>query len=323
MDEANLAAQIDFSMLESRVRLDKAIVLYTKATPTIKRLNDIRIFRASSIHDLCAVEAAFAIKLIKQKKEVQALAWVRHNELKADLVQVVDTGTVIHKQLQYYAGITGKVRAGQWRCPACGFLTRRKVLLPTKTIADNTDSGVDHKYPARCPRCKGNNLAMNPPWLYVEPSLIEKAKGVPKQFRVVGHVDGIWTINVPTDGKLISLNVLVDYKTSNKNGFEEKYGKLPADKYVSQMQTYLNLADIEIGLILYYCKDNSQHKYCFVRRDRTYWKMLLARVKWARRGNMKDKAKYRICGNIGHPRSRGCYFQEKCWGAKAPENFLA
>lgn len=322
MDEAAIAAQVSPDALLARLRLDKDIVLHTKATPTRMRLKDVRIFRASSIHDMCPVEAAYAIKLVKKKDEKRALAWARHNELKAELVEVVDTGTVVHRQLQYYAGLTGKVREGQWRCPACGALTVRGVPMPVQAV-ENEETGLEDKYPARCRRCKGGNLAMFPPWLYVEPRLVEAAKGVPEQFRVVGHADGIWTVAVIVDGKSHLLRVLVDYKTSNLNGFDEKYGELPAQKYVSQMQVYLNLAEVEVGLILYYSKNDSRHKNCLVRRDRAFWNTLVERVRWARKGNMKDKGKYRVCSNVGHPRSRSCYFQEVCWGTKAPENFLA
>jgi hypothetical protein len=311
------------SELTARVRLDKAIVLYSEATPPIFSLDNITVFRASAIPSMCPVESAFLVKLIKEKKEDQVRQWMRGRELTGNIVQIVDTGTVIHEQLKYYAGLVGLVREGQWRCSACGFFTHKKVAMPLVAVSDSL-SGLDHSYPAPCPRCKGANLGAYPPWRYVEPDLIEKVTGVPKQFKIQGHTDGLWNVRIHLNKEWTWLKILVDYKTMNHNRFEGKYGsELPSKEHLPQLQTYLNLADVEVGLLLYYCKDNSEHKYCWVRRDRTGWAATVAKVNWARKGDMADKAKYRVCPNIGHPRSRKCVFQQACWGQKAPENVMA
>lgn len=162
---------------------------------------------------------------------------------------------------------------------------------------------------------------MYPPWLYVEPRLVEDAEGVPEQLRITGSADGIWTVPAGDGGELV--DVVVDYKTINHKGWAEQYGKLPQDKHVSQIQTYLNLACADYGVLLYYNKDDSKHKKFIVSRIASDWDALLRRVRWARDGKMEGKARFRVCGNIGHPRSRECFFQEVCWGKKAPANFLA
>jgi len=323
MVEAAVLEEISYEDLLPRVRLDKAVITYHDATPTSTPGNKVRVFRASAMHSFCPVESAFAIKLIKKKAWDKVQQWNRTKTLPGKVIPIVDTGTVVHKQLQYYAGLTRKVRKGQWRCPACGFLTHRKVAMPMVEVLDKL-TDLDVEYPAPCPKCKGGNLYMFPPWLYVEPQVQEKVKGVPEMLKVTGHIDGLWEVRVRVGKQVVWVRVIVDYKTINKNGFEEKYGGgLPKQEHVPQMQTYLNLADVEFGLIIYYCKDNSQQKYRFVKRNRSYWVDILKKVKWARKGNLKAKADYRVCPNVGHPKSRECFFQEACWGKKAPENFLA
>jgi len=307
----------------SQVKMDKAIALHFDATPPNISPDKIRPYRASGMANFCPVESAFVIEAIRNKEWDTVVKWNKRKVLPGKVIQIVDTGTVVHKQLQYYAGLLGKVKEGQWRCPACGFLTHREVTMPTISIEDN-DTGLDLTYPAPCPRCKGKNLAEFPSWLYEELTLIEKAKGVPEILLVKGHCDGKWKVRVRVGEEMVWVTVIVDFKTINKNGFDEKYGGgLPKTDHIPQMQTYLNLADVEIGVLIYYCKDTSAHKYYLVYRDKTYWAEIIAKVNWARSGDMSDKAKYRVCSNVGHPRARGCFFIEHCWGKKAPENFLA
>ena len=323
MVSPSILEQVTFEDLLPKVRLDKDIVLYQRATPVQMPLDKVRVFRASRMHKLCPVESAYVIKLIEKKAEKKVLEWFRRDQLKAELTPIVDTGTVIHKQLQYYAGLTRKVRAGQWKCPFCGFFTHKGVPMPAIEILDSI-TDLEHEYPAPCPKCKGSNLGVFPPWLYVEPTLQEKARGVPNQYLITGHTDGLWSVRVRVGKKMFWINVVVDFKTINLNGFEERYGGgLPKEDHVPQMQTYLNLADEEFGLLIYYSKNDSKEKFRFVQRDHKYWQDVLRKVTWARKGNLKRKEEFRVCPNIGHPRSRTCFFQETCWGKKAPENFLA
>jgi hypothetical protein len=322
MAETSLLDQISIDDVLAKVRIDKEIALYAESTPENQNPDLVRIFRASRMHNLCAVESAFALKLMRDGKNDKLLEWQRSQSLPGKLQQIVDTGTVIHTQLQYYAGLLGKVREGQWRCPNCGFFTHKKVPMPTLEVFDKI-TDLEYEYPAPCPKCTGRNLAMFPPWRYVEPSLIEVAKGVPERELVSGHCDGIWHIRLRIGKKMVWIPVVVDFKTINKFGFEDKYDtKLPKVEHIGQMQTYLNLAEIDVGILIYYCKDDSKHKYKFIPRSHGHWGSLMHRVNWARKPNMKEKKKFRYCPSIGHPRARSCFFSEQCWGKKTPENFL-
>jgi hypothetical protein len=319
---------LDESAIDSmmaKMRLHKAVETYYKATPFPVRYRDVRIFRASRMHNFCAVEMAYVVRLVKKKAKKKVIEWAQSIQLPPHLTEIIDTGTVVHKQLQYYAGLVGFVTEGQWVCPSCGLLTHKNVPMP---MVDRSDpvGGLDFEYPGPCPKCRGRNFQNFPPWLYVEPTLQEKIKGVPKKLRVTGHTDGIWTFKVKVGKKVVRVRVLVDYKTINRAGFEGAYGGgLPREEHVTQLQVYLALADLEYGLLLYYCKDNSQHKRFLVKRDPKLWPALQKKVNWARKGKVTKaaKVKHRLCNRLGHPRSRECLFVEECWGAKPKENWVA
>lgn len=312
------------ALLAACSRFSKSVELAATNTPPIVNLKTVRIFRASGLSKMCSVEAAFAVQLWRDKSIAQLQLWVQKNQLPVHLTPIVDTGTVVHKQLQYYSGLIGYAIQGQWRCPACGFYTHKKTSMPTtaKPLARDGFEGLTGLYPAPCPRCK-KNLEMFPPWLYVEPAFLEEVKDVPPPLRVSGHVDCIWHIKVPIDKSMVNIPVLVDFKTINKAGFEGKLWPLPSPDHVIQVQVYLELSKLSYGLIIYYCKDNSTYKLFLVKRSPEVWNLLQKRVNWARSGDLTEKEKYRECTNIGHPRSRSCFFQEQCWGTKAPVNIMA
>jgi hypothetical protein len=305
------------------IRMDKAVADYFATTPKRTTWNRVKIFRASGLARTCPVQAAYVVRAVLEKDKETVMAWHLANQLPSRLIPTLDQGTVIHLQMQYYAGLTGFVPEGQWKCPNCGFFTRKKVPMP-KVAVPGAD-GFDSEYPGKCPKCKGKNLKMYPPWLYVEPELEEpNAEKVRWQFRLTGKCDGIWRLNVRHGKKVVQVRAVADYKSINKNGFTGSYGGgLPKDSHIPQLQAYMAMADLEWGVLVYYCKDNSEMKFCLVKRDRQAWKATMRRIEWARSGSLNGKEKYRRCESFKDPNARACLFCEKCWGKKPPENFLS
>lgn len=321
--------EVTVEALQDRIRLDRMLESHVVATPVHIPLKKVRVFRASQLAKMCPVEAAFLIEAIHNDMEKTAFGYTQASQLPAHLTQIVDTGTVIHPQLQYYAGLVGYAKRGQWRCPSCGLRTSKGVPLPTTRKKDPRYKNFFNTYPSPCPRCSGRNLGIFPPWIYCEPEVVEQAPGWKRQFRTVGHLDQVW--DVPFDGFTVPL--ITDYKTINEQGFTEQYGHLPKEDHVVQINSYLSLANadpsflrqfgkIRFGCILYYDKNKSRHKPFVVKHDPSIWEERKAAIDWAREGDWSEIAQWRVCANVRHKRARECFFVKKCWGKNPPVNFL-
>lgn len=323
-------AKVDVNDIAGAIRFDKLIEAHHAAAPVLIPANKVRIFRPSRLSSLCPVEAVFAMNLLRKGTPKSVCEFVQTMQLPAHLTQVVDTGTVIHTQLQYYAGLMGFCKRGKWRCPNCGAETTGAVPMPVHQRKDPRHKGISNTYARPCVWCKGKNLKFFPPWRYVEIELQEQALDVPVHLRTTGHVDQLWDIYV----KKFMLTAFVDYKTINEQGFNEQYGHLPKDDHVEQLQYYLGLAkqdpnfiatygDVNYGIILYYNKNKSQHKLFVFKYDPQIWLKKQKEIQWARKGNLKEIAKWRVCPNVRHKRARECYFVKACWGKVPPANLFA
>jgi len=94
------------------------------------------------------------------------------------------------------------------------------------------------------------------------------------KLKMAGHIDGVsigWPLSVP---------VVWEYKSINKNGFERLTSPHPG--YVKQIHLYMLAVGAPVAIILYMCKDNSQFKAFKVLFTESVWRPLLKRLIYIR-----------------------------------------
>jgi len=282
-------------------------------------------FHASEIRSLCPIKEYWhrawllALKKARGKKRKALLekvhACANAGRPKASLQAIFDTGTVIHKQVQYYYGVTGLL-VGAWRCPVCGFVLRGKEPLQMPRVAVASATGYKIHDFDLCPECHVNNETW-PHWEYVEPF------GVDKLENVAGSTDGF--LDILFDGRCY--NGILEVKSINANGFDEKYGDpLPKPEHVFQASIYMHLFGRSWALIVYFNKNTSQVKEFLVPKDPAAWDTAVGRSRAVTQGLKRGtppSEDWRTCQRIKDPAARVCPAAFECWGEHPPENFMA
>jgi hypothetical protein len=223
-------------------------------------------------------------------------------------------GDYIHDDVRYYLGMLGHL-LGRWRCSFCHATTKNDLeQMPRIEVPDL--EGRPTWDAAPCPRCVGRNLRDDIAWYYIEPYIKLD------DWEIDGHVDGI--LRMPVKGTYHTL--VLEIKSINEAGFQQKYGVIPKPEHIEQASLYAWAWGVSHVMFIYVNKNQVQHwKEFVVRRDEASildaQNKILA-VKEGRRLKMAPVTA-RACNDIREPRAAACPFVEKCFGMKAPENFMS
>ncbi len=140
---------------------------------------------------------------------------------------------------------------------------------------------------------------------------------------IEGSTDGF--LDYKFDGTIYK--GILEVKSINENGFLEKYGEpLPTKKHVFQASIYMHLFGRSWALILYFNKNKSVVKEFIVKKNPDAWPQAVEKSRAIRRAvkaGKPPKDDWRTCSSIRDKTARACPAIELCWGAKAPENFMA
>lgn len=164
---------------------------------------------------------------------------------------------------------------GKWKCRVCDYTT----------IDDSTK-------PKECGVCGA--IVFD----YVEDDLVDKELGIG------GH----------PDGKLLWENrrYLLELKTTNSFNFS-KVLQTPMEHHVAQMQIYMNMLKMDVGLAWYFNKDTSQDICHEVQYDENQVKVLLEKPRQYRSYLSTGELPERICFNASNPRANKCAVCKLCF----------
>lgn len=282
-------------------------------------------FHASQIKSMCPVLEYWHRTWLKDLKRARGKnrerlkklvhACLYANKPKGSLQAIFDTGTVIHKQIQFYYGVSGLLK-GAWQCPMCGHIVKGKdpIQMPRVAVASATGYKI-HDFDL-CPKC-GKNDRTWPHWEYVEPFALDKAE------RIAGSTDGF--LDYPFDGSVYE--GILEVKSINQNGYEEKYGDpLPQPEHVFQASIYMHLFGRAWALILYFNKNKSEVKEFIVPKNPAAWDFAVKRSRAVLQSLKRGKPPsedWRTCRKIKDPAARTCPAAVECWGEEPPDNFMA
>jgi len=229
---------------------------------------------------------------------------------------ILDTGTVLHKQVQFYFGVMGWL-VGGWRCASCGHTVEaegKPVQMPLTQVKD-AHGNMLRDY-AFCPKCDRNYYDF-PPWLYQEPHFFDEESGMS------GSTDGL--LDVSVSGQMY--RGILEVKTINESGYLGKYGDgLPQADHVFQMNLYMHFTKRDWALLLYFNKNKSQTKEFIVKYDPSAWESAKDKavvVKEAKSAGAPPDKKHRICHSCKDKEARLCPACLTCFGSLPPENIMA
>lgn len=302
------------------------IVAYLDARP--ERRPPRGKMRASAIRKACPIleyweqkwrAARKFAKTVAAKEKYDALLRKAASMFRpgGDTQAILDTGTVLHKQVQFYFGVMGWL-VGGWRCATCGHTIEsadgKPVQMPLTQVKD-AHGNMLRDY-AFCPECDRNYRDF-PPWIYQEPSFFDEETGM------TGSTDGLLDLSFVGQ----THKGILEVKTINESGFLGKYGDgLPQADHVFQMNLYMHFTKRMWALLIYFNKNKSQTKEFVIKYDPSAWESAKEKadvVKEAKKKDTPPDKKYRICRTFKDKEARLCPMCASCFGSLPPENIMA
>lgn len=278
-------------------------------------------FHPSQLKDFCAHEAHYLH--VDRKRYAgdpkvdghtaaakRLIAFMGSRTLDPDKYPKMGVGTATHAMLQYYGGLIGEL-LGRWRCTHCGWETPLDEEIPMPTALVQDTFGNYSTVAAECPECKANLNSHDWPWIYLEPHFL-----LP-EFNAKGQCDGVRA----TKG----LRGIVEFKTIKSTGYDEKYGTLPLDEHVLQVNCYAYALKADFVDIIYINKDTAETKEFILPAQPEILIPMFARLrvaKLARETGKRPDMLWRVCNKITDSRAQKCAFAELCFGRKRPLNAL-
>lgn len=220
-------------------------------------------------------------------------------------------GHKTHDRLQADMGDMG-ILLGYWKCVACGHVMGREERHGIKKPSDCskchkpamsrpvTDDDGNVRMPAR-PIFDYKEIAVKHPTLNIS-----------------GHCDGI----IDTG----SIKFIIDYKTIESNQFDNIVDRgVPHDKYIAQINQYMDILEVPLGLIFYENSNNKKTTEFFLKPDPVLLESIYAKVamgqEYADRGELPpiphkyalNPANHDCMGFPGYP---PCPFLRACFPAE-------
>jgi hypothetical protein len=300
--------------------LNKEVVAYHNAKPVGPRTHGIH---PSGLAMLCPVKFA----IYEQEREKLATAHTQSafeeilgaephgaspgSRFRGQLLMEFRAGHDIHRNVQFDLGVIGKLW-GRWLCPWCDAKTPEPGFMPRAWWPGSSGHPTIHAAP--CVWCKGRNLRMDVPWVYIEPAVRNAHYGI------IGHYDG--DVRVVRGDAM--WRCLLEIKSINENGFMEKYCTLPKPEHVVQASIYAWLAGFSWILFVYVCKNQlNKWKEIIVPVDVPAVTAVVDKLEAIKtfRETRKLPLHARTCEDIMCAQSRGCPVAETCWGRPVPRSF--
>lgn len=178
------------------------------------------------------------------------------------MVRIWDTGHSMHSRWAAYMERLNILR-GYWKCKNCSYLT-----------GENEKLGIFK--PGKCDKCDCSH------WEYQEITVQDK------NLNMYGHCDQVLdfgSINESFKNSSIAEEVkdmfpmlpakpiIVDMKTIGKNQWN-KIDKEAHFYYIVQLTIYLHILDLDMGIIIYERKDDSEIKMFRVERNDNMWSVI-------------------------------------------------
>jgi len=211
-------------------------------------------------------------------------------EINADLNLIFQHGHGLHHQLQNEILPSVGVLRGKWVCQGCGAMHGGPVDPKARV-----ETWAEPK-PEGCPDCSGKEF------------LFHEVKMFNEDHRVSGHCDGFLELDgVPGMGIVEGKSIGQGWQVQN----------VPKLDHVIQLQTYLWLADLQWGIILYWQKGVNgvgaliEH---FVERDEDTIDNIKATLKSIWNGVETGELPDKVCETSTCKRAKSCAVRNQCFG---------
>jgi CRISPR/Cas system-associated exonuclease Cas4 (RecB family) len=183
------------------------------------------------------------------------------------MIRIWDTGHSMHSRWAMYMEKLNILR-GVWKCKYCGDL-----------LGNNEKLGIFK--PEKCDKCSCSS------WDYQEITVEDK------NLNMYGHCDQVLDFGVINNNfknssqaedvkdlfsLLPSKPIIVDMKTIGKNQWN-KIDRQAHFYYIVQLTIYLHILDLDMGIIIYERKDDSEIKMFRVERNDDMWNIIQQQAK--------------------------------------------
>lgn len=210
--------------------------------------------------------------------------------ISADLNLIFQHGHGLHHQLQNDIMPAIGVLRGKWVCLGCGVMHGGPVPEGVR-VEEWAEARPDE-----CPDCSSSEFTFH------EAHLIDE------EHRISGHCDGFLIMEgVPGMGILEGKSIKAGWEVQN----------VPKLDHVIQLQTYMWLADLQWGIILYWQKGENglnaliEH---FVERDEDTIDNIKSTLRSIWDGVDGGPVPDRICETYECKRAKGCAVKDACFG---------
>lgn len=256
--------------------------------------------------DLVRIRSALAFRraVLEQKK------------FEAGLQMEGDVGDAIHKMVQFQLGLIGW-NWGVWECPNCHARTPEG-FMPRTMVLDA--EGREMPDSAPCRACLGRNFRYDHPWEYVETNIGDTPRA--SAYELTGNMDG--DLRPFLDGAWF--RYVLEIKSIHEAGYQLKRGPLPKEEHVKQASLYGWALGIDYIVFIYVDKNQvNEWKEFVVPVDMKFVQEALTKIEAVRaaRGTGLLPIQGRVCCDFREKRAQTCPGAERCFGQKAPPNFMS
>jgi hypothetical protein len=217
-------------------------------------------------------------------------------EISADLNLIFQHGHGLHHQLQNEIMPAIGVIRGKWVCLGCGGMHGGEA---DRTVRVETWA---EERPASCPGCESTAFTFH------------EVQMLNDEYRISGHCDGFLEMEgVPGMGILEGKSIMAGWEVQN----------VPKLDHVIQLQTYMWLADLQWGIILYWQKGENGIRCLiehFVERDEDTIDNIKSTLKSIWDGVDGGDLPEKLCEKYGCKRAKSCVVRDKCFGKLTDES---
>lgn len=266
--------------LRSGTSIKKLLKEEYKVVEDIPFLENNSWIRASGFPALCPREEVLCSTLKVHR------TW----EISADLNLIFQHGHGLHHQLQNDILPELGILRGKWICQSCGAMDGGPVDPNVRVETWATAR------PDKCANCTGEEFRFH------------EVKMFDEDHRISGHCDGFLVLNgLPGMGILEGKSIKSGWQVQN----------VPKLDHVIQLQTYLWLADLKWGIILYWQKgENGVNAFIehLVERDEGTIQNIKSTLKSIWNGVDGGPLPEKVCETYDCKRAKSCPVRDACFG---------